>query len=51
MPTWRAMYIAQKYELEQRKETKYSCTSDGLNWVSLHALLILIKPAMEHLVV
>jgi hypothetical protein len=51
MPTSRAVYITQQYELEQPNEPKYSCTFDGLNWVSLSALLILIKLAMEHLVV
>jgi hypothetical protein len=40
MPTWRAVYIDQQYELEQQNETKYSCTFDGLNWVSESARTI-----------
>ena len=51
MPTWRVVYITQQYGPEQRNETKYSGTFDGLNWVSLSALLILIKPTMKHLAV
>ena len=42
--------MAQQHELEQRIESKYSCIFDGLNGVSLPAVLVVINPAMEHLV-
>ena len=34
-------YIAQQHELAQRIESKYSCIFDGLNWVSLPAVLVI----------